>query len=59
MRFIRNLLLLAVVAVVGFYLLESNEISPQETMQTISETVKEKEQLLKRKKCRKKDQTLL
>ncbi|API93776.1 CAP domain-containing protein [Virgibacillus pantothenticus] len=50
MRFIRNLLLLAVVAVVGFYLLESNEISPQETMQTISETVKEKEQLLKTKK---------
>lgn len=49
MRFIRNLLLLAVVAVVGFYLLESSETSPKETMQIISDTVKEKQQMIKTK----------
>jgi uncharacterized protein YkwD len=49
MRFIRNLLLLSVIAIAGFYLLEKNDMSPDEKMNSISETVKEKQEMLKSK----------
>ncbi|MYL42367.1 CAP domain-containing protein [Virgibacillus salexigens] len=49
MRFIRNLILLSLVAVVGFYFLERNDVSPEATIQSISQTVKEKKQMLESK----------
>ncbi|MGM0940968.1 MAG: CAP-associated domain-containing protein [Bacillota bacterium] len=49
MRFIKSIILLSLLAVVGFYFLEQNDMSPEATIESISDSVKEKQQLLKTK----------
>ncbi|MFD1038755.1 CAP domain-containing protein [Virgibacillus byunsanensis] len=49
MRFIRFLVIIFIVSLVGFYLLEKNELSPNEAVDQVSKILKEKKNMMETK----------